>query len=561
MIRYYHLFWIILSLTCWSCHTQEFDFELPKTIMQQEGDNLEWKNKTIDDREWNQTSTRLLDSIFWIRMHFDFKQGLEPNRHKGIHLFGLGAQEVYWDGYYIGHNGQPGIDQEAEIPGQVSPYFLLPDSLAQPGEHVLALRFSQHHERSKFRFIHALVADYAELLQLPLIVTSFIHILAGAYLLAAIYFLFLFLSHRRAPTVLIFSVNCFVFFSLILMEYLKYYVPYTYDWHYTRLSVIGLLTMTAAFMVPLFFALQFTLPRRRLWLGLYALVLLFFFFKQFLHGEYDTAARSMGEWMWISSLLMVGYASIRRIKGASIVLIGLLLSGICDFFFIYDISLYLSFTIIVFCMFYLLTVSGREEQKTYEATLLLSERLKIELLKKQIRPHFLMNTLTSLIDWVEESPREGVKFMEALAEELKLLNQMADHQLIPIAQEIQLCKTHLKVMAYRKEVNYCWEDSGIDEKQMIPPGLIHTALENGITHSMPLDDGSIRFQLQFEKQLNQLEYTLLTIAKNRSQTPLRKGTGLRYIESRLTESYGKNWQLISKETNEGWMTQFRVFSA
>ena len=56
-----------------------------------------------------------------------------------------------------------------------------------------------------------------------------------------------------------------------------------------------------------------------------------------------------------------------------------------------------------------------------------------------------MNTLTSLIDWIEESPKKGVLFIEALAQEFDLLNQIENKKQIPIAQEIALCRPSLQL--------------------------------------------------------------------------------------------------------------------
>ena len=75
-------------------------------------------------------------------------------------------------------------------------------------------------------------------------------------------------------------------------------------------------------------------------------------------------------------------------------------------------------------MLVLLARRAKQLRKEYEFSLLLSERLKNELLKKQLQPHFLMNTLTSLIDWIEEAPEIGIQFIEALANEFTLLSNM-----------------------------------------------------------------------------------------------------------------------------------------
>ena len=117
-------------------------------------------------------------------------------------------------------------------------------------------------------------------------------------------------------------------------------------------------------------------------------------------------------------------------------------------------------------------------------------------------------------------------FIEALAKEFDLFNQIENQTLIPIAQEIALCRTHLEIMEYRKEINYSWEEEGIDLEQKIPPAILHTLLENGITHSLPLEDNSIKFKLVFESNSDYKCYTFLTFAAGvRQATSREEGTG------------------------------------
>ena len=175
-----------------------------------------------------------------------------------------------------------------------------------------------------------------------------------------------------------------------------------------------------------------------------------------------------------------------------------------------------------------------------------------------------MNTLTSLIDWVEESPKEGAAFIHALADEFELLNEIADYQQIPIGQEIRLCQNHLKVMGYRKEINYLWEQEGIDPNDIIPPAIIHTAVENGVTHGLPNEEGNITFRLVYEITKGYRQYTLTTVAQRRTPSTSAKnnktghGTGLRYIRARLQESYQDRWELLNQPTEEGWQTIIRI---
>ena len=134
--------------------------------------------------------------------------------------------------------------------------------------------------------------------------------------------------------------------------------------------------------------------------------------------------------------------------------------------------------------------------------------------------------------------------------------------MIPIAQEIALCRTHLEIMEYRKEIKYTLEEENIDFNQKIPPGVFHTLLENGITHSLPLEDNSITFKLIFESNTNYICYTFLTFAnvdieKNKYK---KDGTGHKYIKARLTESYQEKWEFTSEPMDHGWRNTIKIYS-
>ncbi|MCR5890939.1 histidine kinase [Hymenobacter sp. J193] len=210
-------------------------------------------------------------------------------------------------------------------------------------------------------------------------------------------------------------------------------------------------------------------------------------------------------------------------------------------------------------MLYLHTLQVQAIEAERQAAQLLSSRLKLELLKKNIQPHFIKNTLTSMLDWVEESPKEGAVFIQALAREFDILNDIAEATLIPVSQEIALCRHHLQVMEFRKEIRYELETFGIDLGDLIPPAIFHTVLENGITHSLPPADGCIRFQLRFERTGRTKHYTLLTCAHNRPEAPNGPpSTGFHYIEARLRESFGSQWAFSSHAVPEGWLTSITI---
>ncbi|TKC12823.1 regulator [Pedobacter polaris] len=522
------------------------------------GDSLIWASKNYSSTHWRTERGNTKQAIFWIRFNPVIHKIENPKEHIGLGVYAFGAFEVYWDGVKIGANGQPGLTTKSEIPGTHNSIFLIPDSLSKPGKHVLALRATQQYKSDEQRAAGYKIDHYDQLLEMPLIMTSFMNLMAGAFLVVSLYYFFLFAnSNRRDYTTLIFGVTCFLFFALLIAEYIKFYVAIPYTHFYLRLEIIGFLTILVSILVPLYFSIQFNF-RKKLWLisGL-VLVLAGIYIYNF--RSYDLSAKLFSLSMWFAAVVVVVNAIVKKEKGSVLVFIGLLISMALNYFLVYDFGIFICFTIIVLCMLYLHAIKAKEIEKAHQSSMLLSSRLKLELLKKNIQPHFIKNTLTSLIDWVEESPKDGVVFIEALAAEFDVMNEIAEATLIPIAKEIELCKAHLAVMHFRKEVTYQWTEKNIDPLATIPPAIIHTLVENGITHSLALNDGSIGFILSFTHDQHFKTYTLLVNAKNRlKKQQAKQSTGFKYIIARLTESYGNNWDFESAAVPDGWCSIIKI---
>lgn len=523
------------------------------------GDQQEWASIDYDDRDWQKNITILDGQVSWARTNIEILETPEKFRPYGINFHHYGEYEVYWDGVLIGRNGNPGQEATLAPSGQMWASFYIPEDLTKKGKHVLALKrsflhFPDHSGRFSFNLDY-----YDNLHTYWLKYTSFMHIFAGAFLIGSLYFFFLYLGEKKNYSMLIFSTICFLFFALIIMEFVKFYVPIHYSKHHVRLEIIAFLTFFLAILVPLYFTIQFQFPKHKYILLSYLAVLFFVFFRD--HDAYDNTAFNMAVTMWILSTGIVSFGVYKKIKGASIVLLTLLICALINTFTFYDTGLFVGFGVIVLGMFYILAINTKEQRLAYENSLVQSTRLRLELLKKNIQPHFLMNSLTSLIDWVEESPSKGISFIEALAKEFDLLNQIESESLIPITQEIELCRTHLEIMKFRKEVDYLWDEEGILSNERIPPATLHTLVENGITHCSPLDDNTIRFKLIFENNEQFKSYTFLTFAKVRHKTKVNSdGTGLKYVKARLEESYGKMWSFSSTATEQGWKNIIKIYN-
>ncbi len=548
---------IVISTLLTSCEQQPV-FERNQTVYKI-GDQEAWATKDYDDSEWTDRPQDVPDGqVYWFRTNIDILESPASLKPYGLQIEVYGEYEVFWDGVLIGKNGNPGKEAELGPKGELWVTYIIPAELTTQGEHTLAVRASLYYFSNHTGIFDLKIDDYDDLLTGRLIESSYIHIFAGSFLIASVYFLFLFLVNKRDYPTLIFSVSCFFVFTLSLIQFLGITIPIHYSQHHQRFALINTLTFGVAILIPLYFSLQFPLSRRKLLLTLGAVptVLLFLLTgHSFSFTNYGLVIS-----MWVFTTAIVVYGVFRQYKGAPLVLAVLVLCVLIRWLASLDLSLFIGFSLILLSMLYLLSIKSKEQRLAYEESLLESTRLQLELIKKNIQPHFLLNTLTSLIDWVEESPKKGVQFIEALAKEFDLFNQIQNEKLIPITQEIELCRTHMEIMEYRKEIQYHWEQEGIDPEEKIPPAIIHTLLENGITHSLPLDDNSIRFKLSYKANKETKRYTFMTFAKGiNQQSTIKEGTGLKYIKARLSESYESNWELISEPSDHGWKSIIKIY--
>ena len=187
-------------------------------------------------------------------------------------------------------------------------------------------------------------------------------------------------------------------------------------------------------------------------------------------------------------------------------------------------------------------------------------RLETQLIKSCIQPHFLMNTLNALAAWVEDDPEKGVRFINELSNHFDHLLRMSGKKLIPIRDEIDICGSLLAIMSYRSEIEFKLEVEGVDDRETIPPCIFHTIVENGVTHN-EYTSGEVVFRLSVCGKEDGCVYRVDVPFSNSSSGFEFKprGTGMKYVEARLKESYSDSWSLLSRRHGENWRTEIVVF--
>lgn len=508
-------------------------------------DNPEFANPNFDDSKWQglESLSENYKGVRWYRQSINLEGELREFDFLAMNTSTLvSAYEIYWDGNLILQNGSVSNSLENEIAGEVFQLAKMPKDITTNGKHTIAIRLSNQNSNEPFVYPQIEIGYHEEVHDV--LETFFnIQVLNGTVFFLAMLFNFaMFFGGGRHRAYLLFAIYCFV--GLIDLVFTTYnlqnniniaLLPY-FDSFYYIVSPLSLI------LLSVFFINNFEIPKRNLHIGIIATLSILLFL---LIGR---------ESIFLLSFYPIGlaiYAVKKRRIGSFTIFIGITAQVILAFLFAFGI-LSFGYTIgiiaLVFCVNLSISRQIREQSEQLESSRLFSAKLETDLLKKNIQPHFLSNTLFSIISWIEESPQKAVELIQALADEFRLVNKIASKKEIPLFEEIKLCETHLELMSLRKDAKFKLEQINLPESEMVPPMIFHTLIENGLTHAFESGENGT-FTLSCEKLDGNTHFklvnngSLLKELEKSNDEQISEGMGIRYIKTRLEECYPKKWEM------------------
>lgn len=532
----------------------------PGPVRVQLGDDPRWAAAELDDSEW--TPTALQDAPeqagpLWIRASVTLPVDMAAKPSPlGVFFAAMASHEIYWDGELIGSGGRVGRSAAEESPGPIEAQYVIPDHLSTPGTHTIAIRTSAFHRNFSPQqpWWGLIVGDYDHLLRARQTYTWIAMSSLSGILIGGFFALIMFLTDRRDRPFLVLAILCIVSSALLVAESWRSLFGYSYDLHIVRLVIVTVLSWMFNVTLVTFMATRFPLRDRWWILGTTAIVLLA---PIPIFEAWDGKAGAMFMiGLGVSAIWSI-VAVHRRMTASMATAIalgfGLALLIVAPFQFA-DLTLFFVVDFLVICLLAAHAVQVRRERRERDEALLRSARLETELLRRHIQPHFLMNTLTALTEWIDQDPETAARMIESLAEEFRLLSAIADRKLIPMRDEIRLCLLHLRLMSSRRNRMYELRVDGVDSDRLVPPAIFHTLVENAVTHGGNREETllSLRAEVGGGKTRYIFDAPLETAVE---PVPVEEKTGLRYIRARLEESFGSRWQLSHGPAGTMWRTE------
>ncbi|MCR9251481.1 MAG: histidine kinase [bacterium] len=177
--------------------------------------------------------------------------------------------------------------------------------------------------------------------------------------------------------------------------------------------------------------------------------------------------------------------------------------------------------------FVLLKKSIRDEEQAKQAII----QAELDTLRNQAQPHFFFNTLNTLRDIIDQSPKEDAKqFVDKLSDIYRFLLESGNSNLISLKAELKFAKAYIHVQSERfgENLKLNWNIPQSAEDKMIAPMSLQLLLENAIKHNVVSRARPLVINVDIDA-----DFIVVTnkIQKKSTQLPSTK-MGLKNIEKR-----------------------------
>jgi len=164
---------------------------------------------------------------------------------------------------------------------------------------------------------------------------------------------------------------------------------------------------------------------------------------------------------------------------------------------------------------------------------------ELELLKAQLHPHFLFNTLNNLYTLIlEKSPRAPEMLLRLSGILNYVLNDCQGSE-VSLKKEVAFCQDYidLEKERYGDRLDVVTNFSGDIESKTITPMLFQPFIENALKHGAAEQLGKVWINIELTVYNNELSFRVINSADFSAQSSSSGGIGIANIQRRLQLLY------------------------
>lgn len=179
---------------------------------------------------------------------------------------------------------------------------------------------------------------------------------------------------------------------------------------------------------------------------------------------------------------------------------------------------------------------------------------RLQALQARIRPHFLFNSINAVLSLIRSQPKRAETALEDMADLFRVL--MAENRdLVPLEQEITLCKQYLNIESLRMEdrLRVDWQVDELPNHALVPPLILQPLVENAVYHGIePIAEGG-EIVVIITHKANELRIKISNPYQANNSHHMGNKMALKNIKERLALHFDLEAS-IRHQTNNGQYT-------
>ncbi|MDQ2863451.1 MAG: histidine kinase [Bacteroidota bacterium] len=199
------------------------------------------------------------------------------------------------------------------------------------------------------------------------------------------------------------------------------------------------------------------------------------------------------------------------------------------------------------------------KQKENKILIIENNNAELQLLKAQIHPHFLFNTLNNIYFFILSEPLKAKSLVIKLENLLYYMINECNVPLVPLSREISMIHDYFELEKVRyNNLDIELKITGESTDKMIAPLLMIPFIENSFKHgtSKVLREPWIKLFLQID--IDMLHFTLANNKPTESAEIKNAGIGLNNVKKRLVILHPKNHYLKIEPTPNSFTVNMQI---
>ena len=228
--------------------------------------------------------------------------------------------------------------------------------------------------------------------------------------------------------------------------------------------------------------------------------------------------------------------------------------------YVYEVMWNKMWPILVWSVLYLaitMWLESRMQKDRAERAETLAQKAQLEMLRYQMNPHFLFNSLNSIRAMINEDSNAARAMISDLADFLRYSLLSRDQPEVPLRKEVAAVERYLAIekRRYEDRLEVVISVAPEAEEILVPCFVVHPLVENAVKHGMRTSTMPLRLRLNCEYSDNELRITVAntgSLDHERAGETKGTGTGLRNVTERLKTLYSDHHHFSLSE-EAGWV--------